>query len=122
VTEQGTTGDLAAQKMFTQATIRPMKGGNEATLDVCNGSSDAFVYDQSFIAVQAMQYPQCVFPLLEPFTKEPYGVAVRAGQPDLLQWVNTFLDSYLNSDAYTDSYNKWFVDSAWLQEVDMPTP
>jgi len=43
-------------------------------------SSDAFVYDQSFIAVQAMQYPDCVFPLLEPFTKEPYGVAVRAGQ------------------------------------------
>jgi polar amino acid transport system substrate-binding protein len=122
VTEQGTTGDTAAQKFFTQATIRPMKGGNEATLDVCNGSSDAFVYDQSFIAVQAMQYPDCVFPLLDPFTKEPYGVAVRAGQPDLLIWVNTFLDTYLQSDLYTDSYNKWFVDSAWLKEVDMPTP
>jgi polar amino acid transport system substrate-binding protein len=121
VTEQGTTGDVAAQKVFKNATIRQMKGGNEATLDVCNGSSDAFVYDQSFIAVQAMQYPQCVFPILEPFTKEPYGVAVRAGQPDLLQWVNTFLDSYLISDAYSDSYSKWFVDSAWLKEVDMPT-
>ena len=122
VTEQGTTGDIAAQKVFKNATIRQMKGGNEATLDVCNGSSDAFVYDQSFIAVQAMQYPDCVFPLLEPFTKEPYGVAVRAGQPDLVQWVNTFLDSYLQSDLYTDSYNKWFVDAAWLQEVDMPAP
>jgi polar amino acid transport system substrate-binding protein len=121
VTEQGTTGDVAAQKVFKNATIRQMKGGNEATLDVCNGSSDAFVYDQSFIAVQAMQYPDCVFPLLDPFTKEPYGVAVRAGQPDLLQWVNTFLDSYLISDAYNDSYTKWFVDSAWLKEVDMPT-
>jgi polar amino acid transport system substrate-binding protein len=122
VTEQGTTGDIAAQKVFKNATIRQMKGGNEATLDVCNGSSDAFVYDQSFIAVQAMQYPDCVFPLLEPFTKEPYGVAVRAGQPDLLQWVNTFLDSYLQSDLYTDSYNKWFVDATWLEEVDMPAP
>jgi polar amino acid transport system substrate-binding protein len=99
-----------------------MKGGNEATLDVCNGSSDAFVYDQSFIAVQAMQYPDCVYPLLDPFTKEPYGIAVRAGQPDLLTWVNTFLDSYLISDAYNDSYTKWFVDSAWLKEVDMPAP
>jgi len=83
VTEQGTTGDVAAQKTFKQATIRPMKGGNEATLDVCNGSSDAFVYDQSFIAVQAMQYPDCVFPLLEPFTKEPLrrGSARRAARP-----------------------------------------
>ena len=122
VTEQGTTGDIAAQKVFKNATIRQMKGGNEATLDVCNGSSDAFVYDQSFIAVQAMQYPDCVFPLLEPFTKEPYGVAIRAGQPDLLQWVNTFLDTYLQSDLYTDSYNKWFVDATWLEEVDMPAP
>jgi polar amino acid transport system substrate-binding protein len=122
VTEQGTTGDIAAQKLFKQATLRSMKGGNEATLDVCNGSSDAFVYDQSFIAVQAMQYTQCVYPILEPFTKEPYGVAVRAGQYDLLTWVNTFLDSYLQSDAYQDSYNKWFVDSAWLNEVDMPAP
>lgn len=122
VTEQGTTGDMAAQRFFQQATVRPMKGGNEATLDVCNGSSDAFVYDQSFIAVQAMQYTQCVFPLLDPFTKEPYGIAVRAGQPDLLIWVNTFLDSYLQSDAYNESYNRWFVDSAWLKEVDMPAP
>lgn len=122
VTEQGTTGDIAAQKLFKNATLRSMKGGNEATLDVCNGSSDAFVYDQSFIAVQAMQYPNCVYPLLEPFTKEPYGIAVRGGQYDLLQWTNTFLDTYLPSDTYTTSYNKWFVDSAWLKEVDMPKP
>jgi polar amino acid transport system substrate-binding protein len=122
VTEQGTTGDIAAQKLFKNATIRAMKGGNEATLDVCNGSSDAFVYDQSFIAVQAMQYPNCVYPLLEPFTKEPYGIAVRGGQYDLLQWTNTFLDTYLLSDAYKASYNKWFVDSTWLKEVDMPKP
>lgn len=120
VTEQGTTGDVAAQKVFKTATIRGMKGGNEATLDVCNGSSDAFVYDQSFIAIQAMQYPDCVYPLLDPFTSENYGIPVRAGQADLLQWVNTFLDTYVNSDAYKDSYNKWFVDSAWLKEVDMP--
>lgn len=121
VTEQGTTGDMAAQKVFKKATIRSMKGGNEATLDVCNGTSDAFVYDQSFIAVQAMQFSKCVFPLLDPFTKEPYGVAVRGGQYDLVQWVNTFLDSYLQSDANTESYNKWFVDSTWLKEVDIPT-
>ena len=121
VTEQGTTGDVAAQKLFKNATIRPMKGGNEATLDVCNGNSDAFVYDQPLIAVQAMQHKNCVFPLLEPFTTENFGIPVRAGQYDLLQWVNTFLDSYVNSDAYKDSYNKWFVESAWLQEVEMPT-
>jgi polar amino acid transport system substrate-binding protein len=119
VSEQGTTGDVAAQKIFKNATLKQMKGGNEATLDVCNGSSDAFVYDQSFIAIQAMQYPKCVYPILEPFTKEPYGIAVRAGENDLLQWVNTFLDSYLMS-SYDDSYKHWFVDSAWLNDVDMP--
>jgi polar amino acid transport system substrate-binding protein len=119
VTEQGTTGDIAAQKYFKNATVRPMKGGNEATLDVRNGTSDAFVYDQSFIAVQAMMYPDEIYPILEPFTKEPYGIAVRAGQADLLQWVNTFLYSYMITDAYSDSYNKWFVDSAWLKEVNI---
>ncbi len=117
VTEQGTTGDIAAQKYFKKATVRPMKGGNEATLDVRMGTSDAFVYDQSFIAVQAMMYPEEIYPILEPFTKEPYGVAVRAGQEDLLIWVNSFLDSYMVTDAYSDSYNHWFVDSAWLKEV-----
>lgn len=120
VSEQGTTGDVAAQKQFKIAKLKQMKGGNESTLDVCNGISDAFVYDQSFIAVQAMQYPNCVYPILEPFTKEPYGIAVRAGQNDLLQWVNTFLDSYLQS-AYEDSYHHWFEDSAWLKEIEMPT-
>jgi polar amino acid transport system substrate-binding protein len=121
VTEQGTTGDIAAQKIFKQATLRPMKGGNEATLDVCNGSSDAFVYDQPLIAIQAMQYKDCVYSLLEPFTAEKFGIPVRAGQADLLQWLNTFLDSYLNSDAYKASYTKWFEDGAWMKEVNMPT-
>lgn len=121
VTEQGTTGDVAAQKLFKNATVRPMKGGNEATLDVCNGTSDAFVYDQPFIAIQAMQYSKCVYPLLDPFTSENFGIPVRAGQSDLLQWVNTYLDTYVNSDAFNNSYNHWFVDAAWLKEVDMPT-
>jgi polar amino acid transport system substrate-binding protein len=121
VTEQGTTGDVAAQRLLTSANIRPMKGGNEATLDVCNGTSDAFVYDQPFIAIQAMQYPDCVYPLLEPFTSEKFGVAVRAGQTDLLQWVNTYLDSYLESDTYQDSFNRWFEDPKWLETVEMPT-
>lgn len=120
VTEQGTTGDLAAQKIFKNATIRPMKGGNEATLDVCNGTSDAFVYDQSLIAIQAIQYKRCVYALLDPFTSEKYGIPVRGGQYDLLQWVNTYLDAYLDSDAYKASYNKWFVEGTWLEEVDMP--
>jgi len=121
VTEQGTTGDVAAQKLFTNATIRPMKGGNEATLDVCNGTSDAFVYDQPFIAIQAMQYTDCVYPLLDPFTAENFGVAVRAGQTDLLQWVNTYLESYLGSDKYDASFNRWFEDPTWLETVEMPT-
>jgi len=120
VTEQGTTGDVAAQKLFKNATVRPMKGGNEATLDVCNGTSDAFVYDQPFIAIQAMQYKDCVYPILDPFTTEKFGIAVRAGEPDLLQFVNTYLDSYLDSDAFNASFTKWFEDSAWLQEVDIP--
>ena len=119
VTEQGTTGDIAAQRTFKQATIRPMKGGNEATLDVCNGNSDAFVYDQSLIAVQALLHQDCVYGLLDPFTSEKYGVPVRAGQYDLLQWVNTFLDTYVDSDAYHASYSRWFEQGDWLKEVNV---
>lgn len=119
VTEQGTTGDVAAQKLFNKANIRPMKGGNEATLDVCNGKSDAFIMDQSFIAVQAMQYSDCIYGLLEPFTTEKFGIAIRAGQTDLLQWTNTYLDSYLESDAYQASFDRWFTDSSWLDIVDI---
>lgn len=117
VTEQGTTGDIAAQRTFKTATVRPMKGGNEATLDVCNGSSDAFVYDQSLIAVQAQLHKDCVYALLEPFTSEKYGVPIRAGESDLLQWTNTFLDSYVDSDAYHESYRRWFEKGEWLKDV-----
>jgi polar amino acid transport system substrate-binding protein len=117
VTEQGTTGDIAAQRSFTQATIRQMKGGNEATLDVCNGSSDAFVYDQSLIAVQALLHQECVYGLLDPFTSEKYGILVRAGEYDLLQWTNTFLDTYIDSDAYNESYRRWFEEGEWLEDV-----
>lgn len=119
VTEQGTTGDIAAQRTFKTATIRPMKGGNEATLDVCNGNSDAFVYDQSLIAVQSQLHKECVYGLLEPFTSEKYGIPVRAGEADLLQWTNTFLDTYVDSDAYKASYSRWFEEGEWLKEVNV---
>jgi putative glutamine transport system substrate-binding protein len=41
------------------------------------------------------------------FTDEPYGIAVKKGEAELLQAVNDFLKEYNASGEYDKLYEKW---------------
>lgn len=91
VVKTGTTGHIVAEKRFPKARKRVFRDEGACALEVAQGRADAFVYDQFSIAKHARAYPDTTRAILEPFTHEPYAIATRQGEADLLRYIDQFL-------------------------------
>lgn len=87
----GTTGDLVATKKFPKATINRFKDETACVMEVVNGRADAFFYDQLSVAKHQKENAAATRAILEPFTYEPFGIAIRKGDFDFHDWLNQFL-------------------------------
>lgn len=114
----GTSGDLAARRMFPRAQLKRFESEADASLEVRNGRADAFVYDFPFNAIYAQRYAGSVAHLADPFTKENLGWAVRKGDPDFLNWLDNFLDAIRNDGTYELLYKRWFESTAWMKNLE----
>ncbi len=116
-TKLGTTGDIAAHRYLPKAKLKQFESESEGAMEVRSGRADGYVYDLPFNAVYAAQNPDKVIHLKEPFTQEALGWAVRKGDPDILNWLNNFLAQSKRDGTYDALYKKWFVGTAWLQNL-----
>jgi polar amino acid transport system substrate-binding protein len=87
----GTTGHLVAERRFPKADKRFFKDEAACALEVAQGKADAFVYDQVSVARHAREHAGKVRAILEPFTREPYAIAMRQGEADLARFIDMFL-------------------------------
>lgn len=70
------------------------------------GQGDALTTDDAILYGMAAQDPN--FEVVgEPFTDEPYGIAIRKGNSDLMQAVNDALKELKESGEYDAIYEKW---------------
>ncbi|MBZ4658451.1 MAG: extracellular solute-binding protein family 3 [Desulfacinum sp.] len=106
----GTTGDLVASKRFPKATINRFKDETACVREVVTGRADAFFYDQISIAKHHKQNPDSTIALLEPFTYEPFAIAIRKGDADFLQWLNLFLETIKADGRYDEIFQKHLGD------------
>lgn len=116
-TKLGTTGEIAARRYISKATIGTFETEADAALEVRNGRADAFVYDLPFNSVYAAQYAGELIHLKEPFTREPLGWAVRKGDPDFLNWLDNFLQAIKSDGTYDVLYQRWFEGTDWLKNL-----
>ena len=116
-TKLGTSGDITSSRLMPRAKIKRFETEADAALEVKNGRADAFVYDLPYLAVYANQYPEGVYMLPEPFTKEDLGWAIKKGDPDFQNWLDHFIVSIKNDGTYDVLYNRWFNSTAWLKNV-----
>ena len=104
----GTTADLKAAEMFPKAQINRFKDETACVREVVTGRADAFFYDQLSIAKHHKQNPESTKALLEPFTFEPYSIAIRKGDFDFWNWLNRFLMTIRADGRYDVLYEKYF--------------
>jgi polar amino acid transport system substrate-binding protein len=83
------------------------------------GQVDAISTDDSILAGLAAQDPNARV-VGEPFSEEPYGIAVRASEVDLVRYVNAVLEQLRSDGTWTDIYDRWLADH--LGDAPEPPP
>jgi len=119
VTKLGVTGEIAARKMFKHAKIRTFDSEADAAQEVLNGNADAMIYDKPYNAIFYAQKKSTgkIVHLDKDLTYEPLGWAVRKGDPDMLNWLDNFLNQAKHDGVYSKIYKKWFEKDAWQKKV-----
>lgn len=104
----GTTGYLYAVNNLDKATINTIEKADTGILEVSQGKSDAFIYDQMSIYEAQKQYSDTTLALLEPFADpEPWAMAVSKDNEELLTEINAFITEYQKNGGFDDLGDKY---------------
>jgi len=117
VSKLGTTGENVVKKMLSKANYNAFETETDAAMEVVNGKADAMIYDMPFISIYAAQKKDKTAAIIDPFTYEPLGWAIKQGDPDMLNLLNNALAQSKSDGTYDRIYNKWFKSDAWLTQV-----
>lgn len=93
--KKGTTGEIYVRDKMPSVSVTALSSENAAVAEVVQGKADAFVYDQLTVYRQAEQNGgqarMMPIPGQEP---DSWGIAMKKGDPELLNQVNSFLKKY----------------------------
>jgi polar amino acid transport system substrate-binding protein len=116
---QGTTAVDAAKKYLPQAKQKLFDNEAQTIQEVLNGRATAVVASDPFPAFQALKSPDKLYlPLAKPFTKEPIAFAVRKGDPDFLNFLDSWIRVVSDEGWLEERHNYWFRTNAWKGMVE----
>ncbi|MBK3495607.1 transporter substrate-binding domain-containing protein [Viridibacillus sp. YIM B01967] len=116
-TQIATTGSLLAKGIYKNAEIKDFEDFPAAALALQSGQVDAVIYDEPAIQVYNLQQKGKVKKMDGVISADNLGLAVQKNDFESLQWLNSFLHSYIDSPAELESRAKWFEKSDWLTTV-----
>ena len=92
----GTTGFLYATEQLSKATLNTVDKADTAILEVSQGKSDAFLYDQMTIFNAQKTYPDSTIAILDQFqeSSEPWAMAVKLDNTELLEEIDAFINEF----------------------------
>ena len=106
--QEGTTGNDAADEI-PDATVKPFKSPILATTDMLNGNLDAVIVDDNPAKAISDQNNGQVTLIEGEFEKEDYGIAVKKGNAELLEKLNSAIRQ-LNEEGKIEEIAKNYVD------------
>ncbi len=101
--------DMILDRYIPNARIFRFETDEDAVLEVVEGRAHAYVADKARVAIFAKKYPNSTRALMTPFTYEPIAVGMRKGDPDLLNWINNFIEIINGDGRLTMLEQKWMV-------------
>lgn len=104
----GSTGYLYAQEHLQNAEIIALQDESACVLEVSQGKADGFIYDQLTVYRNWQNNQDTTEAVFLPFQDvEPWGIAVKKGNTELLDQLNAFLETYREDggfDRLTEKY------------------
>jgi putative glutamine transport system substrate-binding protein len=107
-TIQGSTGDMAIATLVPTAKRVQFERNFEALQVLKERRVEAFVQDYILIYNLAQENRGLKIAGLQPFSPEPYGLAVRKGDKEWLDFINTTLTEMKKTGEFDRLMEKWF--------------
>jgi polar amino acid transport system substrate-binding protein len=106
------------KKRLPHARLVTVPNDDETLAMVLNGTVDAMVADTPVCVMALLRHPDAGLVLQRtPLSAAPLGIALPAGDAQMINWTANFLDTLRESDTLTDLRQKWFEDPSWLPDL-----
>jgi polar amino acid transport system substrate-binding protein len=110
--------DMILDRYLPDATIVRHEKADEAALEVSEGKVQAFIVDKALVSTYAGKYPDTTFSIMTPFTYEPIAMGIRKGDPDLLNWIDNFIEIISGDGRLALLEQKWMLDFVSNSDVE----
>jgi polar amino acid transport system substrate-binding protein len=115
---ESSTSETLVKELMPVAQLITTKNYDDAVEMVLQDKVNALVADYQICLVSLLRYPdQDLVSIITPFTYEPLGIALPAGDSHLINWVNNFLNTLENSGELDKLRARWIEDGSWLNEL-----
>ncbi len=115
--ESSTSASLV-ETMMPKARLVTAKDYNAAVDMVITNKVDALVADYHVCVLSLLRHPnEGLVSLITPFTYEPLGIAMPAGDAQMMNWTTNFLNTMRQSDELIKLKIKWIEDPSWLSDL-----
>ncbi len=104
----GSTGDAAIRKLVPAAIRVQFEGTAEALQALKDGRAEAFVQDDVLLIEIEKRNPELKIADWKPFEPAPYGLVVRKGDREWLDFIDATLSKMKTSGEYKKLLEKWF--------------
>ncbi len=115
---EGSTSESYAHSYFPNATIVTEPNYDLAVKKVLNDEVQAMLADVEICQITMLKFPDKDLAMLnQPLTIEPIGVAIPAGDYQLMNLVENYFDKLEMVGALEALRNMWFKDGTWLLQA-----
>lgn len=115
----GAASEAAVKKHLPQAQMRFFDDEAQAVQEVLVGRAHAMVSSTPLPSFQAIKHADRAFaPLKKPFTTEAAAMAVRKGDPDSLNVLNSWIRVVGNEGWLEERHQYWFNSTEWESLVE----
>ncbi len=115
---KGSTSEAFVETVLPGATLIAAKDYDEAVDMVLQDKVHAMVADYPICVVSVFRYPnKGLLSVVTTLTYEPIGVAVPAGDPLLVNWVENFMGIAEKTGLLEELKRKWLLNADWLHRL-----
>jgi polar amino acid transport system substrate-binding protein len=112
------TSQTFVEQWIPKARLVTTKDYDEAIEMLLQGKVQALVADYPICLVSVFRYPdQELAALTVPLSYEPIGIAVPAGDPLLINWLDNFLNAFEARGEMEALKEIWFKEASWLKKL-----
>ena len=115
---ESSTSETLVKELMPMAQLITTKDYDDAVKMVLQDQVHALVADYQICLVSLLRYPdQGLVSVITPFTYEPLGIALPAGDSHLINWIDNFLNTLKKSGELDKLRSRWIKDGSWLDEL-----